>query len=94
MFGERYYFGITGRDLTNWHNTVRSKLLKMRYETSTIVAGVMHEYNIGAPARVGLELIPSAFLHSRMRKEQHGKAGFSNDQMSDSFAALREFDDE
>jgi hypothetical protein len=79
-------------DLTGWHNTVRSKLSRMRYETSTIVAGLMQEYNIGPTTRVLMELIPSMILYSHMRKEQHGKSNYSPDQMSEAFDDLRQFD--
>ena len=94
LFDGKRKWGPYSPDLTNWHNTVRTKMRRMKYETSTIVAGIMHDYNIGSTSRVALELIPSAFLHSRMRKEQHGRAGLASDQMSDSFAALRMYDDE
>jgi len=59
-----------------------------------IVSNVMHEWDVGAITRVMLELVPSAFLHSRMRSEQHGKAGYSPDQMSEAYDALRAYDKE
>lgn len=79
-------------DLTGWHNTIRPKLRRMRYETSTIVSGIMQEYNIGPTARILLELVPSAFLYSKMRKEQHGKPNYSPDQMSEAYDDLRQFE--
>lgn len=92
LFDGKRKWGPYQPDLTNWHNTVRTKLRRMRYETSMIVSDVMHQWNVGAFTRVMIELVPSAFLHSRMRSEQHGKAGYSPDQMSDTYDALRQFD--
>lgn len=94
LFDGKRKWGPYQPDLTNWHNTVRTKLRRMRYETSMIVSDVMHQYNVGPVSRLMIELVPSAFLHSRMRKEQHGKSGYTPDQMSDAYNALREYDNE
>lgn len=94
LFDGKRKWGPYQPDLTNWHNTVRTKLRRMRYETSMIVSDVMHQWNVGAFTRVMIELVPSAFLHSRMRSEQHGKAGYSPDQMSEAYDALRAYDKE
>jgi len=94
LFDGKRKWGPYQPDLTNWHNTVRTKLRRMRYETSMIVADAMSSWNVGAFTRVMIELVPSAFLHSRMRSEQHGKAGYSPDQMSETYDALRAYDKE
>jgi len=94
LFDGKRKWGPYQPDLTNWHNTVRTKLRRMRYETSMIVADAMSTWNVGAFTRVMIELVPSAFLHSRMRSEQHGKAGYSPDQMSETYDALRAYDKE
>jgi len=88
LFDGKRKWGPYQPDLTNWHNTVRTKLRRMRYETSMIVSDVMHQWNVGAFTRVLIELVPSAFLHSRMRSEQHGKAGYTPDQISAAYDAL------
>lgn len=94
LFDGKRKWGPYQPDLTNWHNTVRTKLRRMRYETSMIVADTMATWNVGAFTRIMIELVPSAFLHSRMRSEQHGKAGYSPDQMSETFEALRAYDND
>jgi hypothetical protein len=94
LFDGKRKWGPYQPDLTNWHNTVRTKLRRMRYETSMIVADAMAQWNVGAFTRVMIELVPSAFLHSRMRSEQHGKAGYSPDQMSETYDALRQYDND
>lgn len=55
-------------DLTGWSSTVKVKLRRMRFETSTFVQEVMQEYNMSAGMRLALELIPSMFLYSRNRR--------------------------
>lgn len=65
--GKKVWFGRTP-DLTDWSSTIKVKLRRMRYETSTFVQEVMQEYNMSAGMRLALELIPSMFLYSRNRR--------------------------
>ena len=65
--GKKEWFGKTP-DLTDWSSTVKVKLRRMRYETSTFVGEVMQEYNLTAGVRLALELLPSMFLYSRNRR--------------------------
>jgi hypothetical protein len=65
--GKKIWFGRTP-DLTDWSSTIKVKLRRMRYETSTFVQEVMQEYNMSAGMRLALELIPSMFLYSRNRR--------------------------
>lgn len=94
VFDGKRKYGPYSPDLTGWHNTIRPKLRRMRYETSTIVANIMHDYNIGPLARVFLELVPSAFLYSKMRRDQHGRSNYTPDQMSEAYEDLRQFDND
>jgi hypothetical protein len=55
-------------DLTGYSDTVKVKLRRMRYDTSTFVSSIMQGYNIGSGWRIALELVPSLFLYSRDRK--------------------------
>ena len=66
-------------DYTGYHNTVRTKLHRMQFETSQIVGGIIEKYNIGATTRVFMELLPSFFLYPRMQKQQRGAPGLHND---------------
>jgi hypothetical protein len=68
--GEKNYFGHRP-DMTDWHKSVQAKLRRMRHDTSNVVSQVMQHYNLGSGTRILLELIPSMFLYSRMRKSQH-----------------------
>ena len=80
-------------DLNGWHNEVRTKLRRMRYETATIVSDIVREYNIGPFSRLLLELVPSAVIYSNLRHSQHGQNNYTVDQMSDAINELRDFDD-
>jgi len=74
--GEREWFGAK-IDLVGWPETVKMKLRRMRYDTSSFVSGVMKEYSFGHGWRIIMELLPSLFLYSRNRRKQ------SNDTLSD-----------
>jgi hypothetical protein len=89
--GERK-IGPYAPDLTNWHNTVRTKLRKMRYETSSVVGTVLDKFNVGPMGRIAIELVPSALLHSKMRKDSRGKPSYSTDQMSAAVSTLRNYE--
>lgn len=68
--GQKNYFGHKP-DMTDWHKSVQAKLRRMRHDTSNVVSQVMQHYNLGSGTRIMLELIPSMFLYSRMRRSQH-----------------------
>ena len=65
--GKKEWFGRKP-DLIGWPDTVKVKLRRMRYETSTFVQDVMQEYNMSSGVRLALELLPSMFLYSRNRR--------------------------
>lgn len=92
--GERVFLGKYSPDLTGWHNTVNVKLRRMRYDTSTLVSNIMSDYNIGPGIRMALELIPSMFLHSRMRRDQFGSSSlYTDSEISDHMNSIRDFED-
>lgn len=66
--GEKVWFGSYRPDLVGWSSTVKVKLRRMRYETSTFVGEIMENYQMSAGMRLVLELLPSIFLYSRQRK--------------------------
>ncbi len=77
--GKRLWFGQYQPDLTGWHNSVNIKLRRMRGDTGQIVNSVLQDYGISGPARVALELFPSMFMYSRVRKQHHSQPGVFND---------------
>lgn len=64
--GKKDWFGRRP-DLTGWSNTVRVKLRRMRYTTSTFVQEIMQEYHLSSGARLALELIPSMILYTKQK---------------------------
>jgi hypothetical protein len=92
VFDGKRSFGIYKPDLTDWSNTLRAKLRRLKYESSTIVSDAMQSLSFGPASRLALELIPSAILYSNMRKNAYGKTNYSPEQMSEAFEDLRQFE--
>ncbi len=65
--GEKDWFGRKP-DLIGWPQTVKMRLRRMRFETSTFVKEIMQEYHMSSGMRLMFELIPSMFLYSRQRR--------------------------
>jgi len=65
--GKKEWFG-SKIDLVGYSDTVKVKLRRMRYDTSSFVSGVMQGYAIGHGWRIVFELLPSLFLYSRDRR--------------------------
>lgn len=89
--GNKSYFGYRP-DLTGWHRTVKSKMRRMRYENSVIVSDFLEKNNIGPVKRVMLELVPSAFLYSLTRREQHGTYNYTPPDKLGALDDLRDYD--
>ncbi len=77
--GKRTWFGRYNPDLSGWSKQVSVKLRRMRHETSQLVGGIMHDYNIGPGMRIILELIPNMFMYARTKKQNYGKPTLMND---------------
>jgi len=66
--GKKEYFGRKP-NLSGWNTTVKMKLRRMRYETSTLVREVMQSYHISPWMRIGIEFIPSMIAYSAERQQ-------------------------
>jgi len=55
-------------DLTGYSDTVKVKLRRMRYETSSFIGGIMEGSNLSPGMRILLELVPSLLLYTRNRR--------------------------
>jgi hypothetical protein len=64
--GEKSYFGYKP-DLTGWSPTLKIKMRRLNYETSSIVGDFMNDYNMGNFARILFEVVPGAIVHMKMR---------------------------
>lgn len=91
--GEKNYMGRKP-DLRGWSATVNIKLRRMRYDTSTFVSDVMQDYDLGHGTRIMLELIPSLFLYSKMKKSQYADNLITSDQMNDAMDRIRSVEDD
>ncbi len=78
--GERTWFGRYKPDLRGYHTQVNIKLRRMRHDTSTVVGEIMKGYDIGAGARILLELVPNMILYSKMRAQQHNEPGLHSEE--------------
>lgn len=89
--GKRTWFGRYQPDLTGYHNQLNVKLRRCAADKGQIVSDIMHQYNIGAGARLLLEIVPGMVLYSKLRKQQHGAPGlFSDEEMSQVTGRLRD----
>jgi hypothetical protein len=89
--GKKEWFGRQP-DLTGWSSTVKIKLRRMKFETSTFVGEVMAEYNMSAGMRLVLELLPSMFLYSRNRRISQSDSIVSDNQYKDAISQLNSMD--
>jgi hypothetical protein len=90
--GEKNYMGRKP-DVRGWSATVNIKLRRMKYETSTFVSEVMQDYNLGPGTRILLELVPSLFLYSKMRKSQHADNLITSDEMNAAIDTIRDIEE-
>ncbi len=77
--GDRTYFGKFKPDLRDWNKQVQVKLKRMRYDTSSLVSGILREYNVGSLGRIMMELVPNMVVYSHNRKQQYGKPTLGDD---------------
>lgn len=69
--GKHEYFGCKP-DITGYSDVVKSKLKRIRVETSTAVSRFVTRNNIGVMPRLMMELLPSLITQSQRRKLQAG----------------------
>lgn len=66
-------------DYTGYHNTVNVKMHRMRYETASVVSGIIEKHQLGPMSRIGLELLPSLLLYPRQNRRQLGRPSLADD---------------
>ena len=86
--GQNEFLGLKP-DLTDYSDTVRVKLRRLRHETSTIMGGAMEQYDIGPFTRIMIELIPSMFLHAKLNKSQYKNNIHQEMSMSSAISDIR-----
>lgn len=61
--GNRSFFGFKP-NLSGWKSHVRTKLRRMRHDTSQIASSLMNDYNFGPISRLIIELVPSMVMYA------------------------------
>jgi hypothetical protein len=61
--GKRSFFGFKP-NLSGWKSHVRTKLRRMRHDTSQIASSLMNDYNFGPISRLIIELVPSMVMYA------------------------------
>ena len=69
--GKHEYFGCKP-DITGYSDVVKSKLKRIRVETSTAVSRFVAKNNVGVMPRLMMELLPSLITQSQRRRLQAG----------------------
>lgn len=68
--GKNEYFGVKP-DVIGYSDVVKSKLKRIRFETSTAVSKFVTHYDIGIMPRICMELLPSLITQSQRRRFQN-----------------------
>lgn len=91
--GKRTMFGARP-NATGWHKQVQVKLRRMRHDTSTLVSGIMHGFNIGPGMRIILELVPNLFMHIKQQQNLYGKGDLYTDtEIAQQLSRIRNIDE-
>jgi hypothetical protein len=85
--GNNEYFGVQP-DLSGYSDTVKIKLRRLRYETSTIASNIMEKYELSPITRICVELIPSMIIYSTLRK-RNKNLNYNNTNMEDTINNIR-----
>jgi hypothetical protein len=76
-------------DYTGYHNTVATKLHRMRFDTARAVSAVIEKHNVGAWGRFIIELLPSFLMYPSQQRRQTRAAGLDTDpELADARRAL------
>jgi hypothetical protein len=92
FFDGKKKYGPWSPDLTDWHNNIRPKLRRMKYETSGVASDLLHGLNINNIGRIILELGISAVLHNKARQTQRGQASYSPGVMNEVYEEIRNYE--
>jgi hypothetical protein len=92
--GKNEYFGVKP-DVIGYSDVVKSKLKRIRFETSTAVSKFVTHYDIGIGPRICMELLPSLITQSQRRRFQNNdtiNASFSRPSINQSIGDLNQID--
>jgi len=80
--GSREIFGFKP-DMRGWSTVVNTKLARMRYSTSEIMANFVQDNGVSPLTCVIIELLPSALLYNRNEKDT-----FDNTELNNAFSNI------
>jgi hypothetical protein len=86
--GKKEWFGRKP-DLVGWSSTVKIKLRRCRFQTSSLIKEMMSSYNMGPAWQLALEVIPSLFLYSRNKRISNNDS-ISSASYDDAISSLNE----
>ena len=92
--GKNEYFGVKP-DVIGYSDVVKSKLKRIRFETSTAVSKFVTHYDIGIFPRIAMELLPSLITQSQRRRFQNNdtiNASFARPSINQSIGDLNQID--
>lgn len=92
--GNHTYFGVKP-DVTGYSDVVKSKLKRIRFETSTAVSKFVNYHEIGIFPRIAMELLPSLITQSQRKRIQANdtiNACFTKSSINQSISDLNQLD--
>jgi hypothetical protein len=91
--GDKEYFGYKP-DLTDFSNTMRTKLRRFRYETTSMASDFVEHYELSMRSKLFLELGASAISHSISRKHKYKQNLFDENAMNSAMDEIRNNEDD
>jgi hypothetical protein len=76
--GQREILGYK-LDARGWSSSVRTKLRRMKYDTSVFIGEVMRDYSMSPKMRIAIEIVPSFILYVASRKKDDKPAASEQD---------------
>lgn len=89
--GDKEYFGYRP-DLTDFSNTMRTKLRRFRYETTSLASDFVESYEFSMRSRLFLEIGASAISHSMSRKTKHNTNLYDEQSMNSAMHEIRDME--
>jgi len=62
-----------------YHNTLHSKLHRMRFDTAEVVGDLLKSLKVSPPLRVAIEILPGFLAYPQINKRQHQQKNLSSD---------------
>ena len=84
--GKTTYFGKYSPDIRGWNNSIRHRLRRNRFETSTIVSNFVENYQLSPHSKLLLDLVPSLFLYAYQKGTHTSK--FSKKELNDNLSSI------